>query len=232
MTVTWPELERALCRIPHVTRAHVVSDAADTVRELHIVATPGKPAKQLVRDVQSVAMAGFGVAVDHQVVSVVQLEDDEGDEPIRAVSTSRGRLPGPPGRMLLIGMTLHSRQGHSAVSVILRLDGREVTGTAARPATAVGLHRLTAEATIDALAQLEPGGRSRDIDGVELCRVGGRQIALVVVAQRAGGADDVLVGAAGVRAAGELDAVARAVLDAVNRRGEPSSPTSGHQAAS
>lgn len=231
MTVTWPDLERALCRIPHVTRAHVVSDAADTVRELHIVATPGKPAKQLVRDVQSVAMAGFGVSVDHQVVSVVQLEDEDDDELIRAVPT-RGRLPGPPGRTLLIGMTLHSRQGHSSVSVILRLDGREVTGTAARAATAVGLHRLTAEATLDALAQLDPGERSRDVDGVELCRVGGRQIALVVIAQRAGGTDDVLVGAAAVRAAGELDAVTRAVLDAVNRRGDAATHLSGHQATS
>ncbi len=38
------------------------------------------------------------------------------------------------------------------------------------------------------------------------------------VAQRSARGEDVLVGIAGVRAAGDLDAEARAVLDAVNRR--------------
>lgn len=213
-------MERTLCRIPHVTSAHVVPDAGDTVRELHIVATLGKPAKQVVRDVQSVAMAAFGVSVDRNVVSVVQLDDDSDHQPpaqVPAPQATTGALP-TAERTLLAGMTLQSQQGMSSVSVVLRWNGREVHGSASRPATGLALHRLAAEATLDALGQLRPDGVSIDIDSVEVRQVGSRSVALVTVAQRSSHLDEVLVGTARVRAAGEFDAVARAVLDALNRR--------------
>ena len=219
LVTSWPELERTLCRIPHVTSARVVPDGGDTVRELHIVATLDKPAKQVVRDVQSVAMASFGVTVDRNVVSVVQLDAD--DQP------SGARAPSPAGaamvlpvveRTLLAGMTLRSSQGLSSVSVMLRWNGREVEGSASRPATGLSLHRLAAEATLDALGQLRPDAATGDIDSVEVRDLGSRQVALVSVARRSSYLDEVLVGTARVRAAGELDAVARAVLDATNRR--------------
>ena len=42
--------------------------------EVHILAAPTKLAKQVVRDVQSVALAAFGVELDRRTISVVQLE--------------------------------------------------------------------------------------------------------------------------------------------------------------
>jgi hypothetical protein len=206
-------MERALCRIPHVTQAHVVPDERDTVIELHIVASPGKHPKQVVRDVQSLAMAAFGVEVDRHVVSVVQLEDEVVTLPEPPPEVSSGLA-----RTLLAGMSLQSQQGSSSVSVRLRWCGREAEGSATRPATALGLHRMTAEATLDALCQLHPADAVSDVDGVEVRQLGSRRVALVSIAQRLARSDDVLVGTANVRAAGELDAVARAVLDAVNRR--------------
>jgi hypothetical protein len=80
------------------------------------------------------------------------------------------------------------------------------------------MHRLTAVATLDALAQLHPGALCADVAGVEVRQLGAGRVAVVTVAQRISNTDDVLVGTAAVRAAGECDAVARAVLDAVNRR--------------
>lgn len=241
VSVSWAEVERTLCRIPHVTRAHVVRDAADHVRELHIVATAGKPAKQLVRDVQSVAMASFGVAVDRHVVSVVQLDVEDAvspPEPVVPVPEAL-EVPGPraipeagPGevaeppqapqpravqqRTLLAGMTLQSQQGRSSVSIALRWDGREAVGSAEGTPSSRALHRLAAEATLDALAQLHPAVPAVDVEAVEVRSMGAGRLALVSVVQRS--SDDVLVGTAQVRAAGEFDAVARAVLDAVNRR--------------
>ena len=45
------------------------------------VASPAKPAKQVVRDIQSLAMARFGVGIDRRTVSVVQLgEEKKGGE--------------------------------------------------------------------------------------------------------------------------------------------------------
>lgn len=228
MTVNWVDLERALCRIPHVTSAHVVPDERDAVIELHVVASPGKHPKQLVRDVQSLAMAAFGVDVDRHVVSVVQLEDelpapvqvpaaDGADEGTQPQEPAEQPADAEPERTLLSQMTLQSQQGSSSVSVVLRRGGREATGSTCRPATAVGLHRMAAEATLEALTQLHPGAATSDVEGVEVRELGSRRVAMVSVAQRTSRSDDVLVGTASVRAAGELDAVARAVLDAVNR---------------
>ena len=44
--------------------------------EVHVLAGGVKPAKQVVRDVQSVAMAQFDLDIDHRIVSVVQIPDD------------------------------------------------------------------------------------------------------------------------------------------------------------
>jgi len=240
VTVSWSTIERELCRIPHVVRAHVVRDASEAVRELHIIATPGKPAKQVVRDVQSVAMAAFGLEVDRNVVSVVQLDDLPQDPPPPAAvdpppppavtEQEQEQEPEPPAgeqlakptgsaeRTLLTGMTLQSLQGRCLAWVVLSGDGREATGTGSRPATAAGLNRVVAEATLDALGQLHRSGLAVDIDTVEVRQLGPRRVALVSVVERHGSSEDALVGSATVRAAGELDAVARAVLDAVNRR--------------
>lgn len=68
-------LEDELRRVPGVRSARVVGGEAPS--EIHIVATRERSPKQVVRDVQSLASAGFGIAIDHRIVSVVQLEDDE-----------------------------------------------------------------------------------------------------------------------------------------------------------
>jgi hypothetical protein len=220
VTVSWPDVERMICRIPHVTKAHVVRDASDQVRELHIVATTGKPAKQLVRDVQSVAMAGFGVDVDRNVVSVVQLDDgrlasDPGTDP----DGERTAVPvSPPARTLLTGMTLESQSGLCSVSVTLRWGEREATGSTGRRGSSRGLHRLAAESTLDAVHRLHPGVLRGDVEAADVLQLGAARVAMVTVAHQGATGEEVLVGTATVRAGGEFDALARAVLDAVNRR--------------
>ena len=213
MSVSWPDVERTLRRIPHVVQAHVVSDPTDRVRELHVVATPGKAAKQLVRDVQSVAMASFGLDVDRNVVSVVQLEDDP-DLP----TPPRADAQPEPGRTSLDGITLRSQAGRCSVSVTLRWGDRDATGSTARAAGVRALHRLAAEATLDALRMLHPRSVTGEVEGTEVRQLGAARVALVTIAQQSPSGEELLVGTAAVRAAGEFDAVARAVLDAVNRR--------------
>lgn len=71
-----PDLEDALSRIHSVRATSVVTLADGQPSEIHVLATPGKHAKQVVRDVQSLAMAQFGLDVDHRIISVVQLDDE------------------------------------------------------------------------------------------------------------------------------------------------------------
>ena len=54
------DLEESVSRLDTVDAVRIVSDG-DKVTEVHIVAAPSKPAKQVVRDIQSLAMARFGI---------------------------------------------------------------------------------------------------------------------------------------------------------------------------
>ncbi len=67
------ELEKELCRLPEISAARVVTDEGGRPTEVHILADTTKHAKQVVRDVQSVALASFGIELDRRIVSVVQL---------------------------------------------------------------------------------------------------------------------------------------------------------------
>ena len=72
-----PDLEDALRRIPGIRAASVVTGPDAVPTEVHVLAAPGKPAKQIVRDVQSLALAQYDLDLDHRIVSVVQLDADE-----------------------------------------------------------------------------------------------------------------------------------------------------------
>jgi len=52
-----PELEDALRQIPGVRAASVVTGPDAQPTEIHVLADRAKPAKQVVRDIQSLAMA-------------------------------------------------------------------------------------------------------------------------------------------------------------------------------
>jgi len=67
------EVEREICRLPDVSIARIVTETDGRVSEVHIVAHPGKHPKQIARDVQSIALASFGLDIDRRVISVVQL---------------------------------------------------------------------------------------------------------------------------------------------------------------
>ena len=86
-----PELEEALRQVAGIRAASVVTGPDSVPTEIHIVANRSKGAKQVVRDVQSLALAVHGIDIDHRIVSVVQFDD--GDN-VPAVI----RLPDPAER--------------------------------------------------------------------------------------------------------------------------------------
>src|SRR5687768_15481468 len=65
------ELQASLTRIAGIKAATV--GGTNALTEIHVVAAPGRAPKQIVRDIQSLAQAGYGLEVDHRNVSIVQL---------------------------------------------------------------------------------------------------------------------------------------------------------------
>ena len=74
-------VENEITRLPEVVACRIVADSVGHPVEVHVLAHPGKHPKQVVRDVQSVALASFDVDIDRRIVSVVQLSPT-GESPV------------------------------------------------------------------------------------------------------------------------------------------------------
>jgi hypothetical protein len=201
------EVEREICRLPDVSIARMVAEPDGRVSEVHVVAHPGKHPKQIVRDVQSIALASFGLDLDRRVISVVQLGGHALDEALAAEA-----------RPSIVAITAESNGLRSLVRVTLARDDDEAVGFAEGSIATTARHRLVAMATVDALRQLESGAECIDIDHAQIVRVGAHDLAVVTVVFVIPPAEQIVSGSALVRPQQEADAVARAVLDATNRR--------------
>lgn len=194
-------LERTIRRIPGVEAARVVMNGQGPV-EIHVLASPGKPAKQIVRDVQSVALAGFGMQLDRRIVSVVQIADGElsaGDRPV------------------VEDITEHIDGSHMTITVKLTWHGAVLVGAANGPASSTTRLRLVAEATLLALEQALDKEASFAVAAVGTPMVGSESVAVARVLIVSNGKERHLVGSALVFA-DPSQAMARAVLDALNRQ--------------
>jgi hypothetical protein len=201
------EVEREICRLPDVSIVRLVAESDGRVSEVHVVAHPGKHPKQIVRDVQSIALASFGLELDRRVISVVQL----GGNVLEDASTI---APRPS----IVAITAEASGMRSLVRVTLALDDEEAVGFAEGSIATTARHRLVALATVDSLRQLEAAAECVDIDHAEIIRIGSHDVAVVTVVYVIPPAEQLVSGSAIVRPQQEADAVARAVLDATNRR--------------
>lgn len=216
-----PELEDSLRHIPGVKAASVVTGPDAVPTEVHVLASPGKAAKQVVRDVQSLALARFDIDIDHRIVSVVQIGDDE----VRTVDVVSDAVAAelaaqeasdPVVRPAIAAITVRSGNGETEAAVMLAIGEQLFEGKSRGPAGQSHRARLVAAATLDAVSELL--GQPCEVESASIVATGTREVALsvlTVMVPRTG--EQVFTGAAVVRG-DEADAVVRSVLAALNRQ--------------
>src|SRR5450755_3668893 len=217
-----PELEEALRQVPGIRAASVVTGPDAVPTEIHIVASRSKGAKQVVRDVQSLAMAGYDIDIDHRIVSVVQFDDDiddvQGDDNSHAIIRMPDTAPAIDTlpRPVIAAITIRTAGSEADASVVVRTGNSSYDGRSIGPSTMSHRHTLIARATLDAVSELL--GLPAEVEFVTVSTMGTRRMAACVIQVAVPGIGElVLTGSALVRS-DEADAVARAVLDALNRR--------------
>ncbi len=199
------EFEETLCRLPAVDAVRVVGDS-DRVTEVHVLSGPEKSPKQVVRDVQSLAMARFGASIDRRVISVVQIAPE--DMPV-GYGGERARV---------VGIRETPEGNRSTMTVTLEWQGEQYTGSATGPAAASARLRLVGEATLRALEQTHTGLPPLALDAIGAPAVGMRTVVVaVVVSAGADGSEEVSVGSS-LAVEDVPEAAVRAVLDSLNRR--------------
>lgn len=231
MELDLTDVERELCRLPDVNAARIVADEIGRPIEVHILAAPHKHAKQVARDVASVAMATFGLELDRRIISVVQLDGGPGSE-VAEDPSANGHMPDTerdPGgsgsqagtglaRVQIAGIAAEQHGMRARVRVTLTRDEDQGTGFAEGSVATSARHRLLAQATLDALRELMPVAECADVEMATILRVGLREVAVAAVSFVVPPHEEIVSGSAVVRTGNEADAVARAVLDATNRR--------------
>lgn len=196
------EVEASLLSLPGVVGARLVPGYERAVDELHVLTTRDRAPKHTVRDVQSVLLARYGITSDHRVISVVAL--DERDAPTVA-----------PGRVDLARLVVTRDRDDTDVEVHLATPAGEHRGSA-RTGGATGRHRAVAAATVAALRSLPDAPERLELQGCDVVPLGGQRVALTLVSGVRGGQPLLVCGSALVRD-DDASAVARGVLDAVNR---------------
>ncbi len=212
-----PEFEDELRRLPGIIAASVVTGPDAVPTEVHVLAEPGKAAKQVVRDVQSYALAKHGIAIDHRIVSVVQIGADEvGIPPHPEIDVAEPAEPPLPPRPAIAAIMVRTAGTETEAVVTLATGGHVFEGRVIGPGAASQRPRIVAQATLRALDELL--GTTAEVESAAVVSVGAREVAvsvLSVMVPRSG--EQVVSGSAIVRG-DESDAVARSVLSAVNRR--------------
>ena len=205
------ELEDELCRLGGVHAVRIVGDRSGRPTEVHVLADPTKPAKQIVRDVRAVAQTVFGIELDHRIVSVAQLNTN-------AQNTPTGiELPRSEARARVGSINIEAVGLRAQVRVVLVDNDRELTGYAEGSVASAARPQLVAAAALDAVRQGEPAAEAIHITNAEISRIGNNRVAIVTVVYVDPPTELVVSGSAVVRRDRD-DAVARALLDATNRR--------------
>ena len=223
----------------------VIQGQGDDVREIHIVTSSSRPAKQIVRDVQTLLMARFHRVIDHRVVSVAFTEPAP-RPPAVAPAAQTATLPtpaasesaqsaaaAPPVAAPTAPPVLNPEAGldhrirfRSAnvfvtgprlqAQVDFHWKGLPRSGTVAGHGTREGGRRLIAQAVLQGIQEFLEEDIALSLEGVEISHVGAGDVAVVKVQLVAHREHKSLVGCCAV----EQDvpqAVALATLAAVNR---------------
>ncbi|MGH2788320.1 MAG: hypothetical protein ACRDJV_10475 [Actinomycetota bacterium] len=203
-------LEADISRVAGVSSARVVGD--DVPREIHVVATVERPPKQVVRDVQSLAAARFGISIDHRIVSVVQMDKDE---PLPEIVEEED----DSGRLVIDRVVLASKGRSGWVRVGLRWPDGEVTeGAGVAGATRESRARGASLAVQQALEPvMTTNDVSLDVDQVLINQLGVADSVTVKLMWHEGRRSTALVGSALIDD-DVASATVRAFLQAINRK--------------
>lgn len=194
--------EETLKKIRGVIGCRVVMDSYGEIEEIHILAQDVRPAKHLLRDVESALMAGYGVSFDRRKVSIAQVSQE------KITSSARVRLA---------KTEMITEDKVYRVKVTLVLGSNEVTGEAWEEKSEPEWIRAAVRACLEALRLLISRQARISLVDAHVVRMKDRDIALVALSCSVGREEHLLTGSCPV-GTDEREAAIRATLDAVNRK--------------
>lgn len=208
--------EAAIRTLRDVEGASIQADG-DEVREIHVLTSSMRPAKQIVRDVQTLLLTRFNQTIDHRVVSVAYTEPggQNAAGAVEAVSDDRKSLP-IDNRVRFVSANVYVSGPRVQAQVELKWRGQPRMGSASGWSTRDGAHRLVANATIAAVQEYLRDGMALSLEGLEFAQLGRETVAVVALELLAHREHKMLVGCCSV-GKDRQQAIVLATLSALNR---------------
>jgi hypothetical protein len=202
-TIDTTAIEALIAQVRGVMAVRVVRDAQGQIDEIHVVGSPGRSAKQMVRDVESILYVRGGLRVDHRKISLVQIAETA-IQPIEA-------------RVRLFDIVRAADEQGLKIGVVLGMGEQRIQGVGrARPDHDDPPELLAGYAAVHALNQLIGARGQLRLENLQRQPFGQLDVCLSHLSLVTDDGIEVLLGTSAVRDVVGATAV-RAVLDAVNR---------------
>ncbi len=197
-------LEASLKQVKGVYACRVVMETPNEVGEIHVVGAPDRKPKQIVRDIESLLFAKFGLRVNYRKISLAQMQEEKAF----AALGSRPRL---------LAAECATEGEDDLVRVRLADNGNVFEGETRHPKGNENAGRAACLATLDALNRMVGKSGQFTLDALEVMPVADREIVIVVVTFAFAAGEEHLIGTSFYR--GDIvESAVRATLDSVNRR--------------
>jgi hypothetical protein len=179
-----------------------VIEENDEISEVHILANKLRSPKQIVRDIESSLMAVYDYRIDRKVISIAQIETNE----TKAIN-----------RIKYEGISSQNIGTMIECSVKLSYEDEEFEVPISKVKTLVNTKKIVAEATLRSVEKII--GQTVVFDIQDILVNNNRDVSFVSVFVNivAENSEETVIGSAIVRT-DINDAIAKATLDAVNRR--------------
>jgi len=214
----WPKSAEAAIRSLRDIEAVSIQTEDDEIREIHVLTSSGRPAKQIVRDVQTLLLTRFNRSIDHRVVSVAYSRPAAGPTAIVPRETVPEQEPEEQAqpRIRFGSVNLYVASGRAQAQVELGWKGVTRLGTASGSATREGAQGLIASATLAAVQEFLEDGIALSMQDIDLLRLGKQDVIVVSISLLAHRNEKTLVGCCTVEQDTQ-QAVVLATLAALNR---------------
>lgn len=145
------EYERVICQVKGVLSARLVTSPDGTIEEIHVLATPDRNPKQVVRDIETAVLVQLGTTLDRKKISVAQLEEGVGAERVSEAGASYGKAQWT--KLRLTRLTLFSQGVNLEANVAVEIGEEDglYEGSAVGPNMPGKSCYLVAQAILDAI---------------------------------------------------------------------------------
>ena len=212
----WPKRAEAAIRSLRDVEGASVQIEDDDIREIHVLTSSARPAKQIVRDVQTLLLTRFNRPIDHRVVSVAYARPGPALAPHATREPAAEPEEQPAHRIRFGSVNLYVAAGRAQAQVELGWKGLTRLGTATGSATREGAHGLIATATLGAVQEFLEDGLALSLQDIDLLRLGKQDVVVVSLSLLAHRSEKTLVGCCTVEQDTQ-QAVVLATLSALNR---------------